>query len=292
MLGRAPSSVYRAIERIEKDIGDRLLTRTPRGRVPTDAGNEVLQLGRQIEAQILEIELRLLGRKAHSPLPVRLSASDGFAHSYLGPLLADFVHREPAVPIELIADNQLADLSRREADIAVRPDQLPGNDLVGRRAGKLSHALYASKALLKRSGTPRDISELVQLPICRLTSDLQHFTSASWWSRVSAGTALRTSMTANSETGLAAAVASGAGVAVLPCFIGDPLEGAQRLPGFPIGDPVDIWLVTHRALRTNRAVMSLMRYLAAAIRRDGALFTGAIERGAGRRTTSPIGPQR
>ncbi len=61
------------------------------------------------------------GRNKRFPAPLRISASDGFAEGYLAPVLADFSRSMDDLTIELIADNQFADLARREADIAVRP---------------------------------------------------------------------------------------------------------------------------------------------------------------------------
>ncbi len=74
--------------------------------------------------------------------------------------------------------------------------------------------------------------------------------------------------------GLAAAIAAGAGVGVLPCFLGDRLAGVKRVSTIPVGAPVDIWIVTHSALRDNPVIHSLLRALAAAMRRDAAHLAG------------------
>ena len=144
-LGCAPSSIYRAVDKLEGEIGQPLFERDPvAGWELTEVGRELVRLGDRIGAEIAEAELRLVGRGGTLPAVVRVSASDGLAGWFLPPVLAEFARARPGVSIELISDNQLADLARREADIAVRPDQRPGDALVGRRAGKLAHALYGA----------------------------------------------------------------------------------------------------------------------------------------------------
>jgi len=132
MLGRAPSSIYRAIDRLEEDVGAALFVRASAGWKATDAGLKVARLGERMQSEIAAAELALLHQSQRFPAPLRVSASDSFA-SFLGPVLAQFAEARPDVLIELIVDNNVVDLGRREADIAIRPDKRPG-DVVGQRA--------------------------------------------------------------------------------------------------------------------------------------------------------------
>lgn len=276
-LGRAPSSVYRAIERLEAEAGAPLFLRSALGWKPTAEGLRIVQFGERIEAEIAETELVLLRGKRRFPAPVRVSASDSFA-AYLAPVLVAFAEREPDAVIELIADNNFVDLVRRQADIAVRPDMRPGDGLVGQRAGKLAHALYGATALLERHGMPQTIADLHRYAICALTPTLPHFTASNWWKGLVGSHGMRVTFIANTETALAAAIAAGVGIGVLPRFIGDRLDGVLRLPSIQIGEPVDIWLITHPKLRENAMVRSLIRVLAAAIRKDSRLAAGLKKR--------------
>jgi DNA-binding transcriptional LysR family regulator len=271
-LGWAPSSVYRAIERLEKDVGAPLFERSISGWTPTEAGDKILQLGENIEQQIAETELSLLRGSRLSPVPLRVSASDGFA-TYLAPLLAAFAERQRHIAIDLVVENKVVDLVRRQADVAVRPDMRPGDGLVGQRAGKLAHALYGPADLIERQGMPASAEDLGRFRLCSLTPALPHFTASNWWKGRDHGAVV--SFVANTETALAAAIAGGAGLGVLPRFIGDRLDAVRRIPTIDIGDPVDIWLITHPTLSENAVVRSLIRALAAAIRKDARLFAGS-----------------
>jgi len=66
---------------------------------------------------------------------------------------------------------------------AIRPDMRPGNDLVGQRVGKLAHALYGSRSVLKQ-GIPASFDDLARYPLCSLTQDLPHFTTSTWWKEI------------------------------------------------------------------------------------------------------------
>ena len=274
LLSRAPSTVYRAIDRLEKDVGASLFDRVPTGWLPTELGHRIIRLAETVDAEVIAAEFFLLGRNKRFPAPLRISASDGFAEGYLAPVLADFSRSMDDLTIELIADNQFADLARREADIAVRPDQKPGEGLVGRRAGKLAHALYCAAPLLERHGMPASVADLSGFKVCVLSDKLAHHTSAKWWSAATRKQ-VDISLIANTEMGLAAGIAAGTGVGVLPCFLGDRLAGVKRVTTIPVGAPVDIWIVTHSALRDNPVIRSLLRALAAAMRRDAAYLAGA-----------------
>jgi DNA-binding transcriptional LysR family regulator len=273
VMSCAPSTVYRAIARLEKEIGAALFDRGPDGWVPTQLGARVVGLAETIEREAAETELHVLGRNAAFSAPLRVSASDGLAEAYLVPVLADFRRTTDAPAIELVVDNQFADLRRRAADIAVRPSERPGEGLVGRRAGKLAHALYGATPLLKKRGMPTSTTDLSRHDACVLATELAHHTAARWWSR-RIRKQVKVAFVANTEMSLAAAISAGMGIGILPCFLGDRLAGVARVTTISVGPPVDIWLVTHPALRRNPVIQALMAALAAAMRRDAAILAG------------------
>jgi DNA-binding transcriptional LysR family regulator len=243
--------------------------------VPTHVGLRIIGLAETIEREAAATELLVLGGNAGFSGPLRISASDGLAEGYLVPVLADFSRTMPSLAIELVVDNQFADLRRRAADVAVRPSQRPGEDLVGQRAGKLAHALYGAAPLLKKRGMPSSVADLARHEACVLADELAHHTAAKWWSK-RIKKQVKVAFVANTETSLAAAIAAGMGIGILPCFLGDRLAGVTRVRTIPVGPPVDIWLVTHPALRRNPVVQGLIRALAAAMRRDAPILAGNL----------------
>jgi DNA-binding transcriptional LysR family regulator len=273
-LRLAPSSIYRAVDRLEKEIGAPLFLRAASGWTLTEIGREIAQLAERVEEDIAHVVLSLVRHNQRFPAPLRISASDTFA-TFIAPIVGAFIQRERDVAVHLIVDNTMVDVARRQADLAIRPDMRPGNGLVGQRAGKLAHALYGSRSVLRLHGLPSSLDDLARHPLCSLTQDLPHFTTATWWKEIGTHALPQTMFFANTETSLAAAIAGGAGLGVLPRFVGDRLEGVTRIAAIKIADPVDIWLVTHPSLRKNRVVRSLMRTLGDAIRSEARMFLGS-----------------
>jgi DNA-binding transcriptional LysR family regulator len=279
LMGCAPSTVYRAVDRVEKTLGVPLFVRSAGEWQATPAAERIKTLAGDIADGIRAAEADLLGLSQGFPRHLRISASDGFSEGYLAPVIADFVATTPDTTVEIVVDNRFSDLKRLEADIAIRPDHKPGDALVGRRAARLAHALYASPQMIAAKGKPGTTADLAHFPVCLLSESLPHFTASSWWRNALPAAARPAAVTvvANTEMALAAAVAAGAGIGVLPCYLGHKL-GLARIPAMSVGPQVDIWLVTTPTLRANKAVRSLMSAIADAMKRDRALLAGETTR--------------
>lgn len=272
VLSVAPSSVYRAIDRLEVELGTALFTRTSSGWGATPAGLEVRRLAEALEHEVRQTELALLGTQNRFPAAIRISASDSLAH-YLAGQLASMAFGDARPAIELIVENQFVDLLKRKADIAIRPDKPPGESLRGQRAGHLAHALYGRDRLFEDGVLPRLDADLARYPFCALTPTLMHFTAARWVRNFSQVHPLNIVLIANSELSIARSIAAGVGIGVLPCFVGDRLESVVRLDP-PVKDDADIWIVTHPGLGSNKSITRLIRLLARVFRQDAALFAG------------------
>ena len=150
----------------------------------------------------------------------------------------------------------MVDLTRREADIAVRPTRQPPESLVGRSAGQLASAIYGATALLPVKADPSALPALAELP---------------WigWDEGSGAAAIRRWMAehipsdqviyrANSMLNICAAARAGIGLAVLPCFLADRAAELTRLRPPDAGLVSDLWLLTHPDLRHTPRIRALL----------------------------------
>jgi DNA-binding transcriptional LysR family regulator len=274
VLGIAPSSVYRAIDRLERELGSPLFARTSRGWSPTPAGLEVKRLAEAVEDEVRRTEMALLASRAQLPDAIRITASDSIA-DYIARRLNPDALDVRGTPIELLVDNLEVDLMKRQADIAIRPIARPGESLHGLRAGRYAHALYGAHTLARRVSSARGVEAVVELPFCALSASLGHFTGARWMHDIARRHRFSIAFIANSELQVARAIEAGVGIGVLPCFLGDGLVGVERLDP-PITDDGDIWILTNPALAKNKAVKRLMRALAKLFRGDAARFAGKV----------------
>src|SRR5215470_1273417 len=138
LLGVRQSTVGRRIAALEAALEARLFERATGGWAPTPAGEAFAQRAGRIEDEALSAERMLAGREGRAAGTVRLTAPQAFGFSFVVPLLAQLRVEQPDIVVELIAENAPLDLSRREADLALRLGRPEQKRLVTRRLGDIA----------------------------------------------------------------------------------------------------------------------------------------------------------
>jgi DNA-binding transcriptional LysR family regulator len=154
-----PSRVSRALARIERLCGARLVHRTTHGLSLSDEGQSLAAHGVQLLAVAQELEGALDERRGDPSGLVRLATSPVLA-MHLLPALAPLLDRHPRLRVEIAADDRLVDMARDGIDVAIRTGEPQSDGLVARAIGEHSRALFAAPAYLARHGTPRHPDEL------------------------------------------------------------------------------------------------------------------------------------
>lgn len=243
-LGVDPSTVYRRLGALEGRLGASLFERLPSGYAPTALGSELVATAERMDQAAASLEEGLSdGSATHLTGTLRLTAPDDIAQFLVLPIIAAFRARHAEVEVELVIDNRNLNLTRREADVAVRPTQAPPPHLFGRRAASLAVAVYGPAALAEQplDGLPWIGWEEGTGPTSYLA-----------WLQQSVPQARRVFRTA-SLLGQAQAAAAGLGVAVMPCFLGEALGLARLTPLLP--ELVsDLWLLTPSEIRRRPVV--------------------------------------
>src|SRR5258708_24088184 len=169
-----------------------------------------------MEQAALEAERRLLGADARLEGTVRVAASELIGGYLLARLVPPFLAEHPGVEIELDLSNRNLDLTRREADIAVRSTLAPPEALVGRKLATLAYAVYAAPPLLKRGKTP----DLPALPWIAYHERLADLPAARLMKRAMPD--LRARLRVDSLAAMLRCALAGAWAAVLPVFAASP----------------------------------------------------------------------
>ncbi len=270
--GVSASTMYRHINALEEKVGAKLFDRLPEGWQATAAGEDAIQLAKDVEKSVSDLEARLRVKTTVPQGALTISVSDEFAWHYIAPLLQQFRDRYPAIIPAVHVSNTFADLARHEADVAIRPSKDPGETLIGRKAGQMRHALYASRSYVKRHGAPVTIDDMTQHFVCEYDQAIKSYDVARWLSTVCSGYQVAAKF--NTLSALSAAVQTGLGIAVLPCYIGDQLPGVVSIMAIEDGLPLDIWLVAHRSRKRDPNVRAFFDFFATALLRDAAMFQG------------------
>jgi DNA-binding transcriptional LysR family regulator len=263
LLHTAPTTVGRRLTAIEAAVGARLFTRTPEGLAPSAAAHRLLPHAERVEAEVLEAERALSGADARPAGSVRGTSGDGFAAYVIAPALPAFLADHPGLTLEIRADVRALDLTRGEADVAVRLFRPRERSLVARRLGQERYGLFAAPAYLARHGTPRHPRELARHDFRLYDQDLDRMRSQAWVRQTAAGA--RVAVRASTTTTMHAACEAGAGIALL---------NASAVRGDPAFSPVlpslrppanEIWAVTHPELRAAARVAAVLRWLEALV---------------------------
>lgn len=256
------STVFRRINRFEKHLGTRLFERLPDGYQLTDAGEVVLNHVSRIGEEVDNIQIKLLGKDYRPSGKIRLTAPDNLAYAYLPRYLVDFTKRYPEIDIDMVVGAENLNLTRREADIAIRATSDPPAHLMGRKLIEVDWAFYASKGYLS-GARPKKTSDLsgkrligadgqsLRLPAMRYLD--KHFPSD-------------IVMRCSTLDAMSAMAVAGYGIALLP----DDQAKPTLLRLFPCEARIisEIWILTHPELRSIERIRLLMEHLTVAFRSD------------------------
>lgn len=268
-LGVDHSSVYRRLGRLERELGVRLFERHRSGYRLTPAGERLADSAGRIETEAAHAERDLMGADLRAAGTVRVSTSEALALYLLPPMLADFRQKHAEIGLEIVVSNQPVDLTRRDADVAIRVTASPPEHLVGRRVGNAGYAAYASRKLLRRTGAASELSTFDWLGF---DETVARFPQARWLARTvpSANIVMRF----DSLCAMLRACELGAGVAVLPCFLGDASTGLARLEGTGADDEMSVYVLTHPDLRRSARIRACLQFFGDRIAAEGPRLIG------------------
>lgn len=256
-LGVSHPTVFRRIGAIERRLGTRLFERARDGYAPTAAGEAAIALAGRLEVEITALERRLAGQDQRPSGVLRVTTTDTLLFGPLPPLLATFRRRHPGITLEVAASNALFSLTRRDADVAIRPSPTPPDALVGRKVADVATAIYRPS-----DGPAIDEAGLDDRDWATPDDSLSDLPASRWLARQ--GFDRRAVYRANTLLALRDAAAQGLGLAVLPCYVGDPDPALARVGGSIEALRSELWLLTHPDLRRVariRAFLDGMRAL-------------------------------
>ena len=264
VLRSSQPTVGRHIAELERQLGVVLFERTGRGLVPTATALQLCDAARGMETGALQLARTLAGAQAQTRGTVRITASVPVAVYLLPPLLARMRQALPDIQIELVSSNQVSNLLRREADIAVRmvrPDQ---SSLVARKIGHVGLDAYAHRKYLARRGALRQPTDLLQHDLIGSdtnTAILQGFQAMGY-------AITRDAFALRSDDFIVQwqAVCAGLGVGFCADYMArNEPDVVPVLPGLLKIAPLPMWLAVHREIRTNRRIRAVYDFLAEAL---------------------------
>lgn len=175
------STVFRRINTLEEKLGLRLFDRLPDGYSLTEAGSSVVEHARMAESSIHSFEHAVAGKDYQLSGEIRITAPPTLAITYLVPCIAKFRAKHSGIKIDLIVSDAEHDLSRREADLALRATNKPPEYLIGRRICQLVWHAYASKRYIEKHGRPQRMKDLVHHQLVGAEESLLRVDAYKWF---------------------------------------------------------------------------------------------------------------
>jgi DNA-binding transcriptional LysR family regulator len=266
-LGVSHPTVARRVQALEKQIGARLFERLPDRFVPTAAGEELLADTEAMEKAAQSINRRSAGLSDTVSGVVRLSAGEAMA-VLVARHLPWLRARLRQIEFEVVASHTLANLSRREADLLIREEVPELAGIVTRKLCRVAYAIFAAHSLeVKRTAMPA----LVGLPWIGFDDDHSYMPGQHW---LHGQIGRRPEIRVNNWLVLHDAVRSGAGLAVMPCYLADQDPRLRRVGGVLPEIATEQWLLVHRDLRALPRVRAVMDALVELFQRHRNLLEG------------------
>lgn len=262
-LAMSQPTVGRHIAELESQLGTVLFERTGRGLLPTQRARQLAEAARTMESGALQLARAASGTDAGISGTVRITASQPVACVLLPPVLAQMRLALPQVQVELVASNQVSNLLRREADIALRMVQPDQSSLVARRIGKVTLGTYAHRDYLHRHGTPKLPQELLAHAL--IGDDRDGVVQRGFASLGFAASPETFVFRTDDLMAYFAAVRAGLGIGFIADYVARtdaqlvPLLPMLKLPALPI------WLTVHREIRTSARIRAVYDFLAGAV---------------------------
>ena len=239
------STVFRRINLLEERLGLRLFDRLPDGYSLTDAGVSVVEHARHAENSINSFERAVAGKDYQLSGEIRITAPPSVATKYLAPCIKNFRTKHSGIKIDVIVSDAEHDLSRREADLALRATTKPPEFLIGRRICELFWHVYASKHYLAKHGTPQKMKDLVHHQLVGAEESLRRVDAYKWFTEKYPSDNFVSN--ASDMNAISALSAQGLGITLLPSDYTE--HNLVRLFKTKPEFRAELWILTHPDLR-------------------------------------------
>jgi len=260
LSGVDASTVFRTVQRAEQSLRQRLFERSRQGYRATELGQQLAEHAERIEAELEAARSAAQAREGTVSGLVRISTTDTLLNGLLLPALPALRAAHPLLRLEINASNELANLTQRETDVALRATTRPPPHLVGRHLGPISSAVYIAKA-----GAPkrRRAIDLAGEPWLAVDDALPEHPSVRW--RRKHLPRVEPALRLSGVQLVFDAVRAGLGVGIAPTFLARLYDDVVALTP-PLEEcETQLWLLTHPESRHLRRIQAVANHVAQSV---------------------------
>ena len=258
------STVSRRLRSLEERLATRLIERKTSGYELTEAGEELKLSASKIEVEILEFEGALGGQDSGAAGELRVTAINNMASSILMPMFTGFSAAYPDIELHIQVTNKFVRLAERDADIAIRLTNTPQDTLIGTRLATVASAVYGARKYCADVQAGLAEKKWLGIECCGF-----HIS----WTKDACPDHDQNFFVDDTLLTLAA-LREGAGLAYLPCFMGDSDPSLARFCPPERQHDLGLWLLYHRDLRRTKRVRMFREHMLDEVAKAAPLFEG------------------
>ncbi|MCG8316386.1 MAG: LysR family transcriptional regulator [Pseudomonadales bacterium] len=252
-LGVTHATILRGLKRLEKETGVKLFNKSHSGYSPTEQGHQLIELADNIESQIFHWLQNIESEEPTMSGELRVATTEILANGLVCPLLPKFYEKYPNIRLDIKTSYEFCNLTRYEADIALRSTNEPPEHLVGRHLSNITWAVYQSVTL---------------------STTLDHWVGfiddslppAKWLKSLYPDAQIR--YKASSILNQIEATKAGVGKALLPCFLADQEPLLKQLEKLDQKYCTQLWLLYNPESRHNKKVRAFVEWIRERIQQE------------------------
>jgi len=249
-LGISHATVFRRLTNLENQLGVVLFERSRTGYTPSAAGEDLFAVARRAQEDIIGVERRLAGKDLKLSGTIRVTTTDTLFAGLLATSFEKFRGDYPDIKLEVVISNQVHSLSKREADVAIRPTGNPPETLVGRKVGVIRQSVYGQRNHWQNRRAPLDT--LTGHQWIGPDTHMGNRALEIWMARNGLNEFCHYRV--DSMLGMQTVIRSSAAVAVLPDYLGNHDPELCRLTD-PIAElNIPLWILTHPDLKRVKRI--------------------------------------
>ena len=266
-LGVSQPTVSRRLDALESKLKVRLFDRTPAGYELTSVGMDLFETAQRIEEDFAEIGRKIYGQDQQLAGGLRVTCTQFLLDGYLAPHVWEFLTHHPGINLSITCTRSPLNLSRNDADLALRFTRNPPETLAGRRLAACAYSAYLARSPAgeKYANAPRQEWDWIGIPDDN-------------WDRMMFNNGVpegNIKHRVDSMAAIQSMVRSGLGVGILPCYVADRDETLCRIEPETLLDlDLDIWLLYHPDNRNVQRIRVFADFIIDLVLSDADLFEG------------------
>ncbi len=259
-------TVSRRISQLEQRLSIRLFDQLPTGMQLTAPAREIVAIAENLEHNAIELRRRVAGRETDMAGSITITATQSFTNYWLARRVASFTNLYPDIEITCLADNQVLNLARREADIAIRFGQPTTSGLIGSKVGTVHCGIYGSKDYFEAHGIPETLDDLSNHKLIDTADPIARFEQSKDLKVLMRDAVV--SCRSNCPFTYIALAQSGQGLIATTSYMTAQAPELMRVLKQDYDKAIDLWMLMHPDMKSCARVRVFMDYIRTELRRD------------------------